>query len=212
MSTRSPSELAYYYECSYGKYRLSLYIPHNELVSLVQKEKIDSKVLEDYPDGVDLRVGKTDYDEFSKAYGYMPDVDPETVRSQFYAVYSSTKDWRKYHGAGLISAKDLNNKVSGVKQSVESRADLLKISPEELRLVARSGAETRGEALRSYRESRKRLRVEEKKLDNVLRRHTPKGIDKGKTLQEQGFHVEYTEGDSFDKVLYRIQRKGRSVR
>lgn len=212
MVTRSPSERAYYYECSYGKYRLSLHIPYSELVSLNLQDKIDPRVLEDYPDGVDLRVGETDYNDFQLIYGFRPESDPETVRSQFYAVYSSTKDWRKFHGSGLISAKDLDDMVNGIKERVKERAALMKISPDELRFMARSGAETPENALIRYRESRKRLKSEEKKLDAVLRRHAPEGIDASKTLREQGFKVEYTQGDSFDKVLYRIQLKGRSVR
>jgi hypothetical protein len=209
MAIKSPKERVYYYECSYGKYRLSLHIPYNILLSLTQQNEIDPKVLEEYSDGVDLRVGETDYQDFHESYGYRPKVDPETAKTLFYTILTSTKDWRKYRGTDLISAKELEGKITGIKKTVDNYADLMKISPEEIKCMARADADAPQDALKTYRESRKLLYNEEKNLETTLRRHTPREIDPNKTLREQRFKIQYTQGDSIDEVISRIQRKGR---
>jgi len=212
LSIKTPQERVYYAETSYGKYRLTLHLPYNILQSLVQENKIDQQVLRDYPDGVDLRVGDTDYQDFYNTYGYRPTVDPETAKTLFYTVLTSTKDWKKYRGTDLISARELEEKITGIKKTVETHTELAKITPQEIKNIARTTAATPQEALKKYRESKKRLHKEERNLETSLRRHTPRGIDSDKTLREQGFKVEYSQGDSLDKIITRIQHRGRQHR
>lgn len=49
--------------------------------NLSKEDKIKKQVLEDFPDGVDLRLGEADYLDFKESYGYRPEVDPEVARA-----------------------------------------------------------------------------------------------------------------------------------
>ena len=120
MPIKSPNERVYYYECSYGTFRLTYYIPYGDLEKLSKEGKISEQALEDFPDGVDLRVGETDYMDFQKSYGYRPEVDPELAKSLFYTIYSSTKNWTKFHGSDLIPARDLEGKIDDIAKNVRA--------------------------------------------------------------------------------------------
>ncbi len=115
---RSPKESVYYYECSYGNFRLTYFIPFDELARLDKIGKINKQVLEDFPDGVDLRVGETDYVDFQKSYGYRPEVNPEAAKNAFYSILSTTKDWRDFRGSGIIPAKDVENQIGDLEKKV----------------------------------------------------------------------------------------------
>ncbi len=124
MPIKSPDERVYYYECSYGKYRLTYHIPQSELTQLIKENKIKKQVQEDFPDGVDLRVGETDYTDFKETYGYRPKTDPQIAEKIFYTFLSSTKNWKQFRGSGLIPAKEIDQKTpeSGLLQTtVETR-------------------------------------------------------------------------------------------
>ena len=115
-------------------------------------------------------------------------------------------------GTGLISARELEDKITPIKKTVDRHTELVNISPREIKNMARTSATTPRDALKTYRESRKRLHQEEKNLETTLRRHTPRDIDPEKTLTEQGFKIQYTQGDSIDKVISRIQHRRRQPR
>ena len=125
MSVKSPKERVYYYECSYGKFRLTYFIPYGELEKLSKEGIIKKQVLEDFPDGVDLRVGETDYKDFEESYGYGPEVDPEVARSTFFTILSSTRNWKKFRGSDIIPAKDLEGRIADIEESVKEKKDQL---------------------------------------------------------------------------------------
>ncbi|TFH15066.1 hypothetical protein E4H04_09090 [Candidatus Bathyarchaeota archaeon] len=208
MAVKSPRERVYYSECSYGAFQLSLYIPINELEELADQGRIKRQVLEDFPDGVDLGVSESDYNDFYQSYNYRPEVGAVTAKTLFYTLYTSTRNWRNYRGTDLIPATILEASIKGIETSLEKHVELQRISPMDLRLTA--GADQRPkEALKRYRESKKNLSREENDLLGVLRRHTPKGIDPKKTLHDQDFSIEYSDGDRIDDVISRIQRRGK---
>lgn len=119
MSTKSPKERIYYYECSYGEFRLTYFIPHSELKKLPIKTQIKKKLLKEYPDGIDLRVEETDYSDFEKSYGYRPKPDPEVAKKTFFTMFSKTKNWKEFIGSGLISAEVLEEQRKAIKKNVE---------------------------------------------------------------------------------------------
>lgn len=209
MPVKSPIERVYYYECSYGKYHLTLHIPINELENLANQNKINPQALKDHPDGADIRVNESDYQDFYEAYGYKPETAPETVKTRFYTILSSTKEWRQYRGADLIPAKELEEKSRDIQKTIDDHAELMKIKPEEIKHIARTEATTPEEALEKYRRTIKNLNKKRTQLENTLRKHTPRGINPKQTMGEQKFHIQYTDGDPIQEVISRIQHKGR---
>jgi hypothetical protein len=209
MTIKSPDERVYYYECSYGKFRLTYHIPTSELEKLCKQDKIEKQVLEDFPDGVDLRVGETDYSDFKETYSYRPEIGPETAKKLFYMLYSATKDWKKNRGSGLIAAKDLENKIHDLEKNVREQL----LSPEKTRLLTTpiiKEKENVQKELKHYRKTRKTHFKKQKELDNHLRKHIPKKIDPKQTLQNQRFsNIEWTEGENIKDILTRTQQKRR---
>lgn len=220
MPIKSPNERVYYYECSYGKFRLTYFIPQNDLTKLAKIRQIESQVLIDYPDGVDIRVGESNYNDFFEEYGYRPKVDPHEAERRFYTILSSTKDWKQYHGSGLISAKDLENIEFDTEKlnDVEKREfrNIIRKPPERIiprtpipiTVDERKIPKTDKLDLKRYRRRKKNQQIEEKALHSLLHKVIPKGIISRQTLQEQKFsEIKWTEGEKFGDVLSRIQKR-----
>jgi len=219
MPVKSPKERVYYYECSYGKFRLTYSIPKGELEKLAREDKIEKQVLDDFPDGVDLRVGETDYMDFEKSYGYRPEVDPEVAKKVFYSIFSATKNWKKFVGSGIIPAKDLEGRINDIEIVDEEKlsfSDFVKTSRETTEpklLISRGRPEERLHRLekadlKRYRKFRKREAKVQKAVNEFLRTVRPKGVDPKKTLRKQRFSkLQWTKGDSIEDVVARIQHK-----
>ena len=207
MPIKSPNERVYYYECSYGTFRLTYYIPYEDLEKLCKEGKISEQALIDFPDGVDLRVGETDYMDFKKSYGYRPEVDPELARSLFYTIYSSTKNWTKFRGSDLIPARDLEGTIGDIAESVKSSKNrlLFDLIKTPLTFVPEEMDKT---DLKRYRMNRKKYSNNQKKVDNFLKKIKPEGIDSAQTLLNQKFSkIQWTKGDNLEDVYARIQKK-----
>jgi hypothetical protein len=217
MSVRSPIESVYYYECSYGRFRLTYSIPRSELKKLVELGKIKKQVLEDFPDGVDLRVGETDYEDFRESYGYRPEVDPEVAKKMFYSILTHTKNWKNFLGSGIIPAKDLKERIGDIEivdEEAASFSDFVltsrKVAEEKLP-PARTMLERVGREKVDLKGARKLKKSEakvQKALNDFLQNVRPEGVDPKKTLGKQKFSkLEYTEGESIERVFARIQHK-----
>ena len=210
MPIKSPNERVYYYECSYGTFRLTYYIPIGDLEKLSKEGKISEQALEDFPDGVDLRVGETDYLDFKESYGYRPEVDPELAKSLFYTIYSSTKNWTKFRGSDLIPARDLEGTIDDIEKSVKTSKKLLLFDSIKtpLRYVPEEKLDKTD--LKRYHMNRKKHSNNQKKVDNLLKKIKPEGIDSSQTLLNQKFSkIQWTEGDNLEDVFTRIQKKKR---
>jgi hypothetical protein len=217
MSVRSPKECVYYYECSYGSFRLTYSIPKSELKRLVEEGQIKKQVLDDFPDGVDLRVGETNYRDFKESYGYRPEVDPEVAKKIFYSILTNTKDWKNFLGSGLIPAKDLKERIADIEivdEEAASFSDFVltsrKITEEKLPPARMMPERVRREKvdLKGSRKLKKSEAKVQKALNDFLQNVRPEGVDPKKTLRRQKFSkLEYTEGDSIEKVFARIQHK-----
>jgi hypothetical protein len=212
MTIKSPNERVYYYECSYGKFRLIYHIPPSELEKLSKQNKIEKQVLEDYPDGLDLRVEETDYKDLGTTYGYRPEVDPETAKKLFYMIYSATKDWKKNTATGLIAAKDIENKILDLEKNVRERLLSSLKKTGLLTTPIKKDKESPHKELKHYRMARKTQFKKQKELDNHLRKHVPKIIDPKQTLQNQRLSkIEWTEGENIKDILTKTQQKRRQT-
>ncbi len=216
---RSPKESVYYYECSYGNFRLTFFIPFDELKRLCDLGKIRRQVLEDFPDGVDLRVGETDYADFKKSYGYRPEVDPEVAKNAFYSILSTTKDWKDFLGSGIVPAKDIENRIGELENKVGTEniplfRGIVETPTEKtkretmFRKIAPEKVTPEKADLLTYRRQRQ-IRINQKmKIERILQEIKPKGIDSKKTLQTQKFsELQWTTGDRIEDVFKRIQQK-----
>lgn len=217
MSVRSPKESVYYYECSYGRFRLTYSISRSALEKLVEDGEIKKKVLDDFPDGVDLKVGETEYKDFKESYGYRPEVDPEVAKKMFYSILTHTKDWKNFLGSGLIPAKDLKDRIDDIEivdEEAVSFSDFVltsrKVTEEKLPSARIMPERVRREKvdLKGSRKLRKSEAKVHRALNDFLQNVRPEGVDPKKTLGKQKFsELEYTEGDRIERVLARIQHK-----
>ena len=200
MSIAAPREQVYYYECSNGQFRLTYFIPCEELKALCSKNTISPTVLDDFPDGVDLGCKKADFVDFEETYGYRPDIDPDEIRRAFLALFSSTRNWKKIHGSGFIPASDLEKHMNEVIKALESN----KLDPKEFEKVP---------AKEDARNKRKLAELI-KKTDQVIIRMKTEGIDKKRTIGQQSFtHISYGKGENVEKVFLRLhQKRARGVK
>ena len=209
MPIKTPDETVYFYENSYGKFRLTYFIPYSELVKLNKNNKIEKQVLEDFPDGVDLRVEEIDYKNFKERYGYRSKVEPETAKQLFFTFLSSTKDWKKNRGTGLIPARELDQRITHTT-ILQTPKETMKIEiPVTRKVDEKKIFQTEKKEMKRYRTARKNQIKEQKEIETLLKKFKPQEIDPSKTLQMQQFTIRYTEGESIEDVFSRIQHKRR---
>ncbi len=124
MGVTVPIERCYYYECQNASARLTQFIPAEILQKWITKEKIDPKILDHFPDGVDLDCTDADFKEFSENYQYVHPFTAEQIQNTFFAIFSTTKNWKKYRGSGLIHARELENNIEVVEKDVVDKVKL----------------------------------------------------------------------------------------
>lgn len=198
MAIRSPKEAVYYYEASNGDFRLVYFIPPEELERLSEAGRISKDVLKDYPDGVDLSCTEPDFEEFEKLYNYRPPNDPEALQRAFFAMFSTTRNWKTFRGTGMIPAGDLEEVMVEVEDSLQ-QAELL---PEEKEPLPKRAT------LKERRGSMTRRDKQQKRLIRHLERMKVKGIDPGQSLRQQEFSkIEMREGESAEEVFTKLHRK-----
>ena len=177
MTVATPNKPVYYYECSNGKFRLFYCLPAAELKRLRRANQISPQVVKDYPDGVDLGCTEVDFVEFDTAYGYRPKTNPDVLRRAFFAIYSSTHNWRKFRGSGFIPAADLEQQVGTIEAELREKVS----DPTILRATAKKPS------LVQRRKSRRKQAVQQKRIIDALKRFRAKGIDPKLTMAKQEF-------------------------
>lgn len=121
MPVQMPLEPTYYYECSYGNFRLIYHIPFANLEQLFSDGNILKDALEDYPDGADINCTLSEYEVFEETYQYRPPAEPEKLRRGFYALFSSLElgsDWDDFIGSGYVEASKLERISADVDESL----------------------------------------------------------------------------------------------
>lgn len=200
MAISSPDERVYYYECNNGRFRLFCCIPFRELKALREENRISPDVLRDFPDGVDLGCTEADFREFEETYGYRLPQDPEALRRAFFAIFSTTHNWKEFRGSGSISAADVEQQIEVVDGALR-QAEVVqeKVEPSAGQLP-----------LRQLRQSRHRQARLSTRTRNVLQKLLVRGIDPKRTLSQQQFSpIKMTEGPSVREVFIRLHEKRR---
>ncbi len=194
-----PQESCYYYECSDGKFRLTYFIPPIVLKDLCDTGKISPKVMEDFPDGVDLDCTEPDFDEFHRLYNYRPEHSPDVLRDAFFAIFSSTRGWKTFRGTGMMSSEQIESMLGDVEKIVEETI------PEPIKPVRLDLP------LRERRFRRNKLATFRSRIEATLVRLEAKGVDPGKALDEQKFRkIKMSEGIDAGEMFVRLQRKQRA--
>jgi len=198
-----PVEPVYYYECSAGAFRLTYFIPPEELLNLVAEERIRPSVVEEFPDGVDLDCTAPDFAEFEERFGYRPEADPDALQAAFFAMLSSTRDWQRFRGTGLLPKADLERLLDPVAVELE-----------------REGLEPSGrpdESLHRPLVERRRTRVahvrNEARKRRTLERMKVREVDSRRDIRQQAFsEIRRSPGRSAAEVFDSLHRNRKGDR
>ena len=199
MPISSPSVPVYYYECSNGGFRLTYFIPFSKLLTLVDDGKVKESILTDYPDGLDLDCTEPDFNELELLYGYRPKHSPDMLRNAFFAIFSSTKNWKKFRGTGYINAKEIENQLEPLQTEIGDK-----------KLIPEMALNISPDLSFKKRQSKKRVKRKVKsELNKFLKNYSVRSIDKSKGLKDQNFIEIQMEGGSEDtnQFFARVTKK-----
>jgi hypothetical protein len=198
MAIESPRQPVYYYEASNGRFRLVYFIPPEMLARLSDSDQISPEVLKDYPDGVDLSCTAPDFAEFAVLYGYRVPHDPEALQRAFFTIFSSTRNWKKFRGSGLIPAADLENALGTVEESLHTEG----LAEETIQpFVRESKPEERQRSLSQRVKQQKRMTTH-------LQQMMVEGVDPKRSMRQQQFSkIQMQEGESAEDVFSDLLRK-----
>ena len=175
-------------------------MPPGELNRLCDENRISKDVLKDFPDGVDLGCTEPDFREFEDAYDYTIPLNPRALRRAFFAIFSTTRNWKNFRGSGFIPAADLERhmkKVDGALLKEKKIQEDVKPPPDQM-------------SLKQLRQRRRRQAVLQRQTYEVLRKLQVKGIDPDRTLPEQKFStIKMAEGADAEEVFIRLHQKKR---
>jgi hypothetical protein len=198
MTIATPNEPVYYYECSNGAFRLFYCLPADELKGLCRENQISPHVLEDYPDGVDLGCTEVDFAVFDTAYGYRPESSPDVLRQAFFAILTSTHNWKKFRGTGFIPAADLERHVGTIEAELQKKVSKQAL----LRATAKKPS------LAQRRKRRRGHAIRQKRTIDVLKKIQVKGIDPKLTMAKQEFSpIATTKGEDAEKIFTKLFQK-----
>jgi hypothetical protein len=198
MTIATPNEPVYYYECSNGGFRLFYSLPAAELERLCRDNQISPRALEDYPDGIDLGCTEVDFTQFDTAYGYHPETRPDVLRRAFFAILSSTHNWKKFRGSGFIPAADLEQHIGTIEAELHK-----KVSEQATGKVA-----AKKPSLSQWRKRNRGHAIRQKRTINALKKFPVKGIDPKRTMAGQEFSpIATTKGEDAEKIFTRLFRK-----
>lgn len=201
MEIAAPKEPVYYYECSAGRYRIVYFIPPGTLRSLHEQGRIAQLALDDLPDGVDLGCTEADFAEFDELYGYRPPYEPAALQRAFFAIFSTTRNWRNFRGSGFIPASDLEAQMEIVEEELE-QADIEPVPPEPPPATATA---------RQRRSLRIKQSAQQQKIRRAIKRLPAKGIDPRRSLRQQEFSkITMGDGKTAEEVFSELYLKQKS--
>lgn len=182
MPIKLPTEITYFYEITGITDRLYYCIPINELQSMVTNGLVSKSIIEDYPDGVDIKVSPLQFKEFQDLYEMTLDIEPQLIWKAFQLIKSKIR--KKHLGTGFIKRVFLENTVK------EIQADFKEI------MLPRPKVDKRPAAIKSQKRVQHRMRISERRLNRKLKQLSIEDIDPKKTIVEQSFaEIKMTKGD-----------------
>jgi hypothetical protein len=212
MAISVPDERVYYYDESQEKEPVLLcWFPKKVLEKEILKNNVDSQILVDYPDGLDLEVNLEEFDLFNNKYGLRFDYDPDEIVLTFEALQSSKKvETDKVIQAEALErviketkSKDFANKIR-IKLESRQLPELRQIEVIEKLPFSPSTAQVKAELHRSrtvQRDFDDRLLDAKKKIGFIP-------PEEGAPPEKRLFgKTKMTKGEAPLAVFYRIQQK-----
>jgi hypothetical protein len=191
MTIKTPKEIVYYPVSRNESDRLMCWIPYDELKKMVDKNKVDKKILIDYPDGLDIEITDEELKEFRDIYGLKLKSKPKSLL----LAYEFLKDKKMIKAPRYINGKNLDILSKQVTAS-ESR---------KLRALSKFDAKV------VLKEKRSLNRGFSKKIDDMIikpHHRLPKRRSKAYMKEIDGlFKAKMTKGDEPFAVQYKLQRQ-----
>ncbi len=178
MSISLPTEPVYYFECYNGEFRLTYFIPIRKLRDLVKKGHANESILKDFPIGVDIDCYEQEFNDFKKTYSLKLPYSPEDMADAFFAIFTSTKNWKNFIGTGYLRAIDVERHIKEVSRGIKD-LDIIeeRITPPSDKP---SYKQMKSNTKRSINASRKKMQY--------LKKFTPdEWVENDKQINEQNF-------------------------
>ena len=121
------------------------------------------------------------------------------LKNAFFAIFSSTKNWKKFRGTGYINAEDIENQLAPLQSEIADKKIMpekgLKISPEL--------------SFKQKQFIKRGKRKKKSELHKFLTKYSVRGVDKSKGLKDQKFTEIQMEGGSEDSSQFfaRVTKK-----
>ena len=194
MPIKLPREITYFYECTMVADRLYYCIPQKQLHLMVRQGKVRENIIEDYPDGVDIKVSTIKFKEFQECYGMTFNMEPQLIWKAFQFI--KTKMKKKYFGTGFIKHRFLED----IAKQIQSDFDQVMIKPPEVDLEPI--------AFKNQKRVQRKMRLSKKRLDIKLKQLSIKDIDPKKSIIEQSFsRIKMSKGDEPFDFLSRYKQQ-----
>ena len=128
----TPTKRTYYPASPTEKDRLLLWIPRDELEGMAEENLLPPSVLEDYPDGVEVEVTPSGFDELGLDLG----VSPDTIK----ALYGQLAERGQVPQSGLVDGAALERAAREVV-ATEADAGPPRFAPDSLEPEMSDGEE-----------------------------------------------------------------------
>lgn len=194
----TPTQPAYYYECSYGRFRLTYFIPLEELRRLVAAGEIKASVVEDFPDGVDLDCTEPDFNDFRDTYEYRPSFDAVQLCNAFLAIYSTTDQWKSNHCTGFVMASVVEKNLESIREKLREKSLLPGVDEASIESAP---------TLQARRELLVANALKDQKAQDVLIEMNVDSVASEMPIQSQDFNfIPMTKGIPIQEIFERLHR------
>ena len=197
MPIKLPVEVAFYYEATHIRDRLLLCIPKAILKLMVENEEADKSILENYPDGIDIKVSSVHFEELQKKYNlHLPD-NPEELVNAFKFLRYQTKN-RKFPKTGFIQKNYLLQLSEYLRDNLDYRdRDILE--EDEFALIDNTKSQ-KGILMRKYKR--------DVDMNRSFKKLELSQFDLKKSIKEQSFSkIKMSDGEEPFSYISKIKQK-----
>ncbi len=194
MPIKLPQEITYFYEITMVADRLYYCIPKKQLHLMVKQGKVQEKIIEDYPDGVDIKVSPIQFKEFQECYGMTFKMEPQLIWKAFQFI--KTKMKKKYFGTGFIKRRFLEELAKQIQ------SDYYQV------MIKRPKVDLEPIAFINQKRVQRKMQLSKKRLDIKLKQLSIKDINPKKSIIEQSFsRIKMSKGDDPFDFLSRYKQQ-----
>ncbi len=194
MPIKLPQEITYFYEITMVADRLYYCIPKKQLHLMVKQGKVQENLIEDYPDGVDIKVSPIQFKEFQECYGMAFKMESQLIWKAFQFI--KTKMKKKYFGTGFIKRRFLEDLAKQIQ------SDYYQV------MIKRPEVDLEPIAFINQKRVQRKMQLSKKRLDIKLKQLSIKDINPEKSIIEQFFsRIKMSKGDEPFDFLSRYKQQ-----